>query len=90
MKIITYIRKCNPKQLAEFLSSSYYSDLTFNLVFGNTRITEQAEELQKVVFHMEIPPVIRFDDTHYINVKTRTLFTYIKHHGRNDYATCSR
>ena len=73
MKIITYIRKCNPKQLAEFLSSSYYNDLIFRLVMTKHEIMEQAKELQKDIFHQELPSIIPFDDTHYIDVKTRKL-----------------
>lgn len=74
MKIITYIRKCNTKQLAEFLSSSYYSDLTFNLVIANTEIIEQSKVMQRDVFHKELPPIISFDNTHWIDTKTRKLY----------------
>lgn len=73
MKIITYIRKCNPKQLAEFLSSSYYSDLTFRMVMANSEIIEQAKVMQNQIFHMELPPIICFNNTHYIDTKTRKL-----------------
>ena len=73
MKIITYIRKCNPKQLAEFLSSSYYADLTFRLIMRKHEIMEQAKELQNDLFHQELPPIICFDSTHWIDTKTRKL-----------------
>lgn len=73
MKIITYIRKCNPKQLAEFLCSYYYSTLNFDLVFANKEIKEQAKFMCNDLFRQELPPIIRFDDTRYIDTKTRKL-----------------
>ena len=73
MKIITYIRKCNPKQLAEFLSSSYYSDLTFRVVMANSEIIEQSKVMQNEIFHVELPHIICFDSTHYIDTKIRKL-----------------
>lgn len=73
MKIITYIRKCNSKQLAEFLSSSYYADLTFRVVMSNSEIAKQAKVMQKEIFHMELPPIICFDNSHCIDTKTRKL-----------------
>lgn len=39
MKIITYIRRCNPKRLVEFLSSSYYNDLIYCVAMTNFEIT---------------------------------------------------
>lgn len=73
MKIITYIRKCNPKQLAEFLSSSYYADLTFRVVMTNFEIEKQAKVMQNEIFHMELPHIICFDNSHYIDTKTRKI-----------------
>lgn len=73
MKIITYIRKCNPKQLAEFLCSSYYSTLNYELVFANMEIKEQAKLMCNDLFRQELPPIIRFDDTRCIDTKTRKL-----------------
>lgn len=73
MKIITYIRKCNPKQLAEFLSSSYYSDLIYRVVMTKFEIGEQAKMIQNEIFHIELPPIICFNNTHYIDTKTRKL-----------------
>ncbi len=78
MKIITYIRKCNPKQLAEFLSSSYYADLIFRVVMTNFEIMEQAKVMQNEIFHMELPPIISFDNTHWIDTKTRKLKSWEK------------
>ena len=73
MKIITYIRKCNPKQLAEFLCSSYYSTLNFELVFANMEIKEQAKLMCNDLFHQELASRILFGNTHYIDAKTIKL-----------------
>lgn len=73
MKIITYIRKCNTRQLAQFLGSSYYAELTFRVVMTNFEIVEQAKVMQNEIFRMELPSIIPFDNTHWIDTKTRKL-----------------
>ena len=40
MKIKTYIKKCNMKQLAQFLESGYWCDQTIKTVFGNDTVEE--------------------------------------------------
>ena len=52
MKIKTYIKKCNMKQLAQFLQSAYWNELELDVVFGNHTIEEHAEYLYKVVFYL--------------------------------------
>lgn len=76
MKIKTYIKKCNMKQLAQFLESSYWNDLQMTVIFGKDTIEEHAEHLYKVVFQQELPPMIRFGQNSYIDTKTRKIKKY--------------
>ena len=76
MKIKTYIKKCNMKQLAQFLQSAYWTELELDVVFGKDTIEEQADSLYKVVFQRELPSLIRFGQNSYIDTKTRKIKKY--------------
>ena len=75
MKIKTYIKSCNPKQLAQFLASSYWSDKTFHACFfnGNETIEAQGEYLYKHTFQEEIPEIIRYGQNSWIETKTKKV-----------------
>ena len=56
MKIKTYIKKCNNKQLAQFLASGYFCDLNLDIALsGGNTIEKQAEYIYNNVFEREIP-----------------------------------
>ena len=76
MKIKTYIKKCNMKQLAQFLESVYWCDQTIKTVFEHDTIEEHAKYLHDVIFQQELPPMIQFGNNSYIDTKTRKVKKY--------------
>lgn len=73
MKLKSYIKSCNLKQLSELLSSSWWSDKELNIIFGKETIEEQAKAMYKNMFQIEMPEIIRFGQNSWINTKTRKI-----------------
>lgn len=74
MKIKTYIKKCNNKQLAQFLASSYFCNLNVDITLcGGNTIEKQAEYIYNNVFEREIPDIIQLSNTTFIDTKTRKV-----------------
>ena len=74
MKIKTYIKKCNNKQLAQFLASIYFCDLNLDITLrGGNTIEKQAEYIYNNVFEREIPDIIQLSNTTFIDTKTRKV-----------------
>lgn len=74
MKVKTYIKKCNVKQLAELLSSSWWCDQDIEAVFGSEGFEARANYMKDVIFQREMPEVIKLWQGIYLNTKTNKKF----------------
>jgi hypothetical protein len=73
MKVKSYIKSCNLKQLAQLLASSWWSDQNLQLVFDEKTIEEQGKKMYTHVFQTEIPEIIRYGQNSWIDTKTRKI-----------------
>ena len=73
MKVKSYIKSCNLKQLAQFLASSWWSDQTFHLVFDEDTIEGQGKKMYTHIFQIELPELIRYGQNSWINTKTKKI-----------------
>ena len=69
MKIKQYIRKCNDKELSEFLSSIYWTNEMCEICCKYYTVEEQALAICKLL-QEEIPDMIPYVRNHLINIKT--------------------
>ena len=76
MKVKTYIKKCNMKQLAQLLSSSWWCDQDIEVTFGNEVFEARAKYLYNVIFQKEMPEVIRLGQNSYLNTKTNKKLNF--------------
>lgn len=69
MKIKQYIRKCNDKELSEFLSSIYWTNEMCEISCKYNTVEGQALVICKLL-QEEIPDMIPYVGNHLINTKT--------------------
>lgn len=72
MRIKEYIRCCSDIELSEFLSSVYWSSITFDIVIKFFTIEEQTEAMLNLL-QQEIPNLIPYAENKLIDTKTRKV-----------------
>ena len=80
MKVFTYIKSCNREQFAQLISSAWWTDKELDIMLAPSEdnnnegtIEKLAKGISKTLLNEQIPKVIRFNNTSWIDTKTKEL-----------------